>query len=149
MFDRNSPSPKQTSPDTESDDYINEEFQKLSDRRAELVQQLINNDLTVATAASQLALATIPDPTMDIGDCEDKLWDLYGTILMFLEKNSSGAQKVSDLIIAISELPAARTDSGAQLVIDESRRVWEDTPALGWEMREQWNDKSSGLNFPL
>lgn len=144
MSDRNSPSPKQTSPDTESDDCINEEFQKLSDRRAEVIQQLVNDRLSIETAASQLALATIPDPNVDIGDCEDNLWDLWGNILMFLEKNPSRAQMVAGLIIAISELLPARTQSAAQLVIDEWRRVWEDTPALGWEMREQWNGELPG-----
>lgn len=113
MSDRNSPSPKQTSPDTESDDCINEEFQKFSDRRAEVIQERFNDRLSIETAASQLALATIPDPNVDIGGWEDNLWDLWRTILMFLEKIPSGARKAAGLIIAISELPPARTESGA------------------------------------
>lgn len=69
---------------------------------------------------------------------------------MFLKKDPTRAQKCADLIIAISELPPALTNSGGQLVIDdESRRVWEDTPALGWEMSEQWNGKSYGLSVPF
>jgi hypothetical protein len=55
-------------------------------------------------------------------------------------KVPSRVETVADLLFCISQLPPPVTKSGKQLAVNEgSERVWEDTPTLGWELRDEWN----------
>jgi hypothetical protein len=59
-------------------------------------------------------------------------------------KVPSRVETVADLLFCISQLPPPVTKSGKQLAVNEGgERVWEDTPTLGWELRDEWNGENA------
>jgi hypothetical protein len=68
------------------------------------------------------------------------MWNL---ITGSLEEDPSCAHRVSDLIICISQLPPAITQSGKHLCEDSPWCVWQDVPRLGMALRDEWNSESA------
>jgi hypothetical protein len=71
--------------------------------------------------------------------CEEDLQLFWNHVLSVIMKVPSRVETVVNLSFCISQLPPV-TKSGKQLAVNEGGElVWEDTPTLGWELRDEWN----------
>lgn len=113
----------------------------------EVLRSLFTGNLTVEEAATKLAATTIPDPNIDLEDCEEDLQVLWGRMLAYPMEPPSRVNTVASLILYISQLPPPITVSGKQLVVNEGTlRVWDDTPTLGWALHDEWNGETLTLS---
>lgn len=117
-------------------------------RQKDIIRELLNDQLTTETAATDLAAVTIPGPIRDIDNEEvenDIMADIermFNFMLDALEKNPTRVPSIFNLIICISQLPPVYTISGRRLcATDPVQRVWEDLPSLGWSLNSEWNSK--------
>jgi hypothetical protein len=115
-----------------------------------VLNSLFNSEIDSTTAAQKLASIVLPRPPPDQDDEDEDddtmayLEGMWKTVIETLEEHSSRAQTVCNLIICISQLPPALTQSGKQLC-EENRRVWQDVPRLGMALRDEWNSESAFL----
>jgi hypothetical protein len=109
-----------------------------------ILQNLFSDHLTPETAAPKLAAIAIPSPDIDPEECEEDLQLFWNHVLSVMMKVPSRVETVANLIFCISQVPPPVTKSGNQLAVNEGgERVWEDTPTLGWELREEWNGENT------
>lgn len=112
-----------------------------------VLNDLFNDELDLNTAARKLAAIVIPKPPPDQDDDDDEDDDtmayiegMWNIIISTLEEDPSRAQRVCNLIVCISQLPPAITQSGKQLC-EDNRHVWQDVPRLGMALRDEWSSK--------
>jgi hypothetical protein len=113
-----------------------------------VLKDLSNNELDLSTAARKLAAIVLPEPPPDQDDDDEDddtmayIEGMWNIIIDALEEDPSRAQKASDLIVCISQLPPVITQSGKQLC-EENKRAWQDVPRLGMALRDEWSSKSA------
>jgi hypothetical protein len=106
----------------------------------EILRQLFSGHLTPETAAPKLATIAVPNPNIDPEDCEGDLQSFWEDVLAAMLETPDRVQLVADLIFCMSQLPPPIDKSGKPLAVNEGgERVWEDTPTLGWVLRDEWN----------
>jgi hypothetical protein len=109
-----------------------------------ILQNLFSGHLTPESAAPKLAAIAIPNPDNDPEECEEDLQLFWNHVLSVIMKVPRRVETVASLIFCISQLPPPVTKSGKQLAVNEGgERVWEDTPTLGWELRDEWNGENT------
>lgn len=119
-------------------------FDKKTSLQLPVINSLFTGQLIAESAASRLAGITVPNPNIDPEDCEEDLQLLWGNVLTSLVEVPDQVSTVADLIWCISKLPPPITESGQQLAVNEGiERVWNDTPTLGWALRDEWNGEFS------
>lgn len=124
------------------------ELNELVNCQEDVLKGLFDGHLTTATAAPQLAAVTIPDSNIDSEACEERLQMLWNNVLYFLIREPNRIDTIATLIHCISNLPLPLTEDGKQLAVNEGlRRVWEDKPTLGWELRDEWNGEVTLCRF--
>lgn len=119
-----------------------EEFETPWAKQEAVLRDLFNNKLDPMTAAHKLAAIVLPQPPPDQDDEDDdddtmayieRMWSL---IIDKLEEDLRRARTVSDLIVCVSQLPPAITQTGKQLC-EDNRRVWQNVPRLGMALRDE------------
>lgn len=117
-----------------------------------VIRELLDGHLTPQVAAPKLAAVTLSDPIPDIDNEHDEeeilvnLERMFNMMLKALETRPECVHTIFDLMICISQLPPALTESGHQLSgTDPPRRVWEDLPHLGRSLGAEWSGRSSPL----
>ena len=119
-----------------------------------VLHDLFDGQVSPQSGATKLAAITLPVPLPDPGngdededEAEEALAHIEGmwhNIISSLEEAPEHAKTACDLIICMSQLQPALTVSGDQFYDSEPRqRVWEDTPRLGWSLRDEWSGRSS------
>lgn len=127
-----------------------EEFEILWGIQKAVLSDLFNNRVEPKTAAQKLAAIVLPQPPPDQDDENDDddtmayIEGMWSLIIDKLEDDPRRAKTVSDLIVCVSQLPPAITQTGKQLC-EDNRRVWQDVPRLGMALRDEWSGKSSCL----
>jgi hypothetical protein len=112
-----------------------------------VLRDLFDNKIDLEIAAQKLAAIVLPKPPSDQDDDNEDddtmayIEGMWNIIIGTLEEDPSRAQRVSDLIVCISQLPPVITQSGKQLC-EDSRCVWQDVPRLGMALRDEWSSKS-------
>lgn len=117
-----------------------------------VLSDLFNDQISLKTAAQRLTAIVLPEHPPDQDENEDNDDDdtmayiegMWNTIIGSLEEDPKRARTASDLIVCLSQLPPAITQSGKQLC-EEGRRVWQDVPRLGMALRDEWSSKSAVL----
>jgi hypothetical protein len=111
-----------------------------------VIHDLLTGHLTPRTAAPKLAAVTLPDPIPDINNEDDEeeilvnIERMFNMMLGALETRPECVHTIFDLMICMSQLPPALTESGNQLCgTDPLRRVWEDLPHLGRSLGAEWS----------
>lgn len=114
-----------------------------------IIRDLLDGHLTTKAAAPKLAAVTLPDPIPDIDNEDDEeeilvnLERMFNMMLRALETGPECVHTIFDLMICMSQLPPALTESGQQLcATDPVRRVWKDLPHLGRSLGAEWSGKS-------
>lgn len=106
----------------------------------QIIEDLFAGRLTAEAAATKIAAITVPDPNIDSEGCEEDLQMLWSLVLANLIAEPDRVDTVANLISCISSLPPPMTKLGKQLAVNEGTlRVWDDTPTLGWALRDEWN----------
>jgi hypothetical protein len=111
-----------------------------------VIRDLLDGHLTPKTAAPKLAAVTLPNPIPDIDNEDDEedvlvnIERMFNIMLEALESRPESVHTIFDLMICMSQLPPALTESGNQLCgTDPLRRVWEDLPCLGRSLGAEWS----------
>jgi hypothetical protein len=118
----------------------------------DVLKQLFSGHLTPGTSAPKLASIAVPNPNIDPEDCEGDLQSFWQDVLAAMVEIPGRVPLVANLIFCMSQLPSPITSSGKPLAVNEGgERVWEDTPTLGWILRDEWNCEctSSAQVVPL
>lgn len=98
-----------------------------SDQEA-VLRDLLNNIVDHKTAAQELAAIVLPRPPPDQDDENDDdntmadIEGMWSLMVDRLEENPRRAETVSDLMLCVSQLPPAITQTGKQLC-EDGRRV--------------------------
>lgn len=127
-----------------------EEFETLWSDQEAVLRDLSNNIVDPKTAAQKLAAIVPPRPPPDQDDENDDdntmayIEGTWSLMVDRLEENPRSAKAVSDLILCVSQLPPAITQTGKQLC-EDGRHVWQDVPRLGMALRDEWSGKSGCL----
>jgi len=127
-----------------------EEFETLWRNQKAVLRDLFNDKVKPKTAAQKLTAIVLPQPPPDQdeeNDEDDTMADIEGMwslMINGLEEDPERAKTVCDLIVCVSQLPPAITQSGKQL-FEDHQRVWQDTPRLGMALRDEWSGKSGCL----
>lgn len=83
-----------------------------------VIRELLDGHLTPQAAAPKLAAVTLPDPIPDIDNEDDEeeilvnLERMFNMMLKALETRPECVHTIFDLMICISQLPPALTESG-------------------------------------
>lgn len=103
-----------------------------------MLRDLFDDKLDPKKAAQKLAAIVLPQPPPDQDDENDDddtmayIEGMWSLMIDGLEEDPEPVKLVCDLIVCISDLPPAITQSGKQLC-EDCRRVWQDVPRLGME----------------
>ena len=81
--------------------------------------------------------------TCKVDSMKSSLERIFNMMLRALETGPECVHTIFDLMICMSQLPPALTESGQQrCATDPVRRVWKDLPHLGRSLGAEWSGKS-------
>jgi len=105
--------------------------------RLAVLQELFAGQRSVQVVAEKLAtLSLSADST------EEGLGITWSLILASARDEVGYQEKLTDVLLEMSQLPNAQDDRGESLTV-HNMRVWRDLPTLGWEFNYEWNGMST------